>query len=156
MAAHSRSDYAESRVPPRYPPAGRVRVSQRDVVLRWIEQLGLVVARLLRGPGEADLALAAEQVRAAITQILGPLHETVPKLDAASAAGLLHDPERIYGYARLLGLQAAIEQAGGNANFGDTRARAVAMVREAMARATATPPDWAAWLQELDGSGTGE
>ena len=156
MAAHTRSDYAARHVPPRFRRAGRARVSQRDVVLRWIEQLGLVVARLLRGPGEADLALAAEQVRAAITQILGPLHATVPKLDAASAAGLLHDPERIYGYARLLGLQAAIEQAGGNAAFGDTRARAAAMVREAMARATPAPADWGAWLEELDGRGSGK
>jgi hypothetical protein len=125
-------------------------VSQRDVVLRWIEHLGLVVARLLRGPGEADLALAAEQVRAAIAQILGPLHETVPKLDAASAAGLLH------GYARLLGLQAAIEQAGDDATFTSTRARAAAMAREAVSRASGAPPEWGAWLEELEGNGTGE
>jgi hypothetical protein len=131
-------------------------VSQRDVVLRWIEHLGLVVARLLRGPGEADLALAAEQVRAAIAQILGPLHETVPKLDAASAAGLLHDPERIYGYARLLSLQAAIEQAGDDATFTSTRARAAAMAREAVFRAGGAPPEWGAWLEELEGNGTGE
>jgi hypothetical protein len=127
-------------------------VSQRDVVLRWIEQLGLVVARLLRGPGEADLALAAQQVRAAITQILGPLDEAIPRLDAASAAGLLHDPARIYGYARLLGLQAAIEQAGGNARFEDTLARAQAMAHQAISRATAPPPEWVEWLEELAGN----
>jgi hypothetical protein len=128
-------------------------VSQRDVVLRWIEQLGLVVARLLRGPGEADRALAAAQVRAAITQILGPLSDTIPRLDASSAAGLLHDPHRIYGYARLLGLQAALEQADGSARFAETRARAEAMVREALARMHETPPEWGAWLDDLIGGG---
>jgi len=132
------------------------RVSQRDIVLRWIEQLGLVVARLLRGPGEADLALAAEQVRAAITQILGPLHETIPRLDAASAAALLHDPDRIYGYARLLALQAAIEAAGKVPGFEERRDRAAAMAREAVAAAASPPPEWTEWIAALAGTDAGQ
>ena len=128
-------------------------MSQRDVVLRWIEQLGLVVARLLHGPGAADLALVEDQVRAAITQILGPLSETIPRLDVASAAGLLHDPERIYGYARLLALLSAIEQAGGEQAFRDTRLRAEAMAREAVQRSPAPPAEWLAWIEELASAG---
>jgi hypothetical protein len=128
-------------------------VSQRDVVLRWIEQLGLVVARLLHGPGQADLALLEDQVRSAIAQLLGPLSETIPRLDTSSAAGLLHDPERIYGYARLLGLLAAIEQAGGTPTFGETRRRAEAMAKEAVDRSAAPPAEWKAWIEELGATG---
>jgi hypothetical protein len=124
-------------------------VSQRDVVLRWIEQLGLVVARLLHGPGEADLALVEDQVRGAITQILGALSETIPRLDTASAADLLHDPERIYGYARLLGLLAALEQASDKPGFGETRQRAEALAREAVARIATPPAEWLEWIEEL-------
>jgi len=129
-------------------------MSQRDVVLRWIEQLGLVVARLLHGAGAADLALAEHQVREAITSILGPLSETIPRLDVPSSAGLLLDPERIYGYARLLGLLAAIEQAGGRPEFGETRLRAEAMAREALRRAAAPPAEWSRWIEELGAAGT--
>ena len=67
----------------------------------------------------------------------------------ASAAGLLHDPERIYGYARLLGLLAALEQAGGKASYGETRLRAEAIAREAVHRSPAPPAEWIAWIEEL-------
>ena len=128
-------------------------MSQRDVVLRWIEQLGLVVARLLHGPGAADLALAESQVRDALTRILGPLAETIPRLDVASSAGLLHDPERVYGYARLLGLLAAIEQADGRPGFAETRQRAEAMAREAVRLSVSPPAEWVAWIEELGAAG---
>lgn len=130
------------------------RMSQRDIVLRWIEQLALVVARLLHGPGAADLALAEAQVRDAITRVLGPLSETILRVDVASAAFLLADPERIYGYARLLGLLAAIEQADGRPDFGETRLRAEALAREAVRRSVPAPAEWSQWIEELGAAGT--
>lgn len=83
---------------------------QRDVVLRWIEQIARVVRRILQGPGPADLALARTHLEEATAQLLGPLALVVPQLDAPSAAQLLHDPERILSLALLLELEAAVAE----------------------------------------------
>lgn len=89
-------------------------MAQRDVVLRWIQQAARVIARLLRSGKPDDLELAQEEVASALEALLGPLALLIPKLDALSACTVLHDPERIAGYARLLGLQAALFRATGN------------------------------------------
>jgi hypothetical protein len=121
-------------------------VSQRDLVLRWIEQVGRVVARLLHGRGGGDLELAGEQVQDAIGLLLGPLAALLPRLEPASAAELLADPERIFGYARLLALQAAVEQAAGRPAAGHSRDRALALAREALRRSGEPRPEWESWV----------
>lgn len=84
---------------------------QRDVVLRWIEQIVATVRRMLLGPGAVDPAMALPIIDEAIHQLLGPLALLVPRLDVSSAAALLRDPERILGLARLLELRAMALQA---------------------------------------------
>jgi hypothetical protein len=79
---------------------------QRDVVLRWIEQIVATVRRMLLGPDAVDPAMAMPIIDEAIHQLLGPLALLVPRLDVPSAAALLRDPERILGLARLLDLKA--------------------------------------------------
>jgi hypothetical protein len=123
---------------------------QRDVVLRWIEQVSRVVARLLHGPGPIDLELAADQVEAALAHHLGPLHALLPQLEFASAAALLHDPDRLFGYAQLLALLAAVQQAQDDSRAPVTRARALAMAREAIGRDPDAPEEWRAWLAEAE------
>ena len=88
---------------------------QRDLVLRWIEQIALVVRRILYGPGPRDLTLARQHVEHATAQLLGPLALLVPRLEVPSAAELLHDPERLLGLALLLDLEGAIAEAQGDA-----------------------------------------
>jgi len=108
---------------------------QRDVVLRWIEQIALVVRRMLAGPGPVDLDLANDRVDEAIAQLLGPLELLVPRLDAASAAALIGDPDRLDGLAQLLDLRGAIAQAAGKSDeAGRTRERAAAFRAEAARR----------------------
>ena len=68
---------------------------------------------MLLGPGPADLIAARLQVEDAMAQLLGPLALLVPRLEVASAAELLHEPERILGLAMLLELDAAIAEASG-------------------------------------------
>lgn len=96
---------------------------QRDVVLRWIEQIVATVRRMLLGPGAVDPAMAMPFIDEAIHQLLGPLALLVPRLDVPSAVALLRDPERILGLARLLELKAMALQA-------DSRSEEAAVVRQ--------------------------
>ena len=90
-------------------------MTQRDVMLRWIEQIARVVRRMLQGPGPPDLVAARLAVEDAMTQLLGPLALLVPRLEVPSAVELLHDPERILGLALLLDLEASVAEAEGDA-----------------------------------------
>jgi hypothetical protein len=119
------------------PPAGyRRKMTQRDVMLRWIEQIALVVRRMLLGPGPPDLTAARMQVEDAMRELLGPLALLVPRLEVPSAAELLHDPERMLGLALLLDLEASIAEAEG-----ETVAAAHSRERAAGFRAEAESAD---------------
>ena len=39
---------------------------QRDLILRWLEQLALVIRRLLYGPGPVDIELAEHRLAEAL------------------------------------------------------------------------------------------
>ncbi len=125
-------------------------MTQRDAVLRWIEQIAKVVARMLYGPGPIDLDLAADQVEAALAQHVGSLTLLLPQLDVPSAATLLNEPERIFGYAQLLGLLGAVQHARGEAAALTTHARAIAFAREAIGRSLEAPRAWHDWLAEAE------
>jgi hypothetical protein len=128
-------------------------MTQRDVLLRWIEQVARVIERLLHGPGPVDLELARDQIEAAIAQHLGPLQAVLPRLDLPSAAGLLHDPDRIYGYAQLLALLSAVEQAANAPAAAGTRVRAIALAREALTRCSSPPEEWRRWVEAAERPG---
>ena len=107
-------------------------MTQRDFVLRWIEEIVRTVHRMLFGPGPVDVASAEARVSDAIAQLLGPLTLLVPRLDVPSAADLLGDGDRIISLAELLDLQAAVEDAGGKTDQARlTRERAAAFREEA-------------------------
>ncbi len=130
---------------------------QRDIVLRWIEQIARLVARLLRGGAAADLAAARDQVEEATAGLLGPLAELMPRLEAGSAAELLGDPDRIFGYAQLLDLDATIAAALGLPGAGrDQRERAVAFAREALRRRPEPTPEWESWIAARTQADAGE
>jgi hypothetical protein len=120
---------------------------QRDLVLRWIEQLAQLIARLLRARSQPELLAARDQVAEATAGLLGPLSGLVPRLELESAAELLVDPDRIFGYARLLDLEGAITEAlGDGAAAADARARALGFARIALKRSRDPLPDWEAWI----------
>ena len=106
---------------------------QRDVVLRWIEQIVATVRRMLLGPDAVDPAMAMPIIDEAIHQLLGPLALLVPRLDVPSAAGLLRDPERILGLARLLELKAMALEADNRSEAAELRKRATAFQQAANA-----------------------
>ena len=108
---------------------------QRDVVLRWIEQIALVIRRILFGPGQPDLVLVRNHLDEAMQQLLGPLATLVPRLDPPSAAALLHDPERLQGLALLLELEAELLVAQGDAPAAATLRERAAAFRQVMPHA---------------------
>ncbi len=132
-------------------------MTQRDLVLRWLEQLGALIRRLIQGGGPADLELALERVREALAQQLGTLAPVAARLDPPSVAALLHDADRIYGYARLLGFEAAVLQAQGReTEWQVARDRAMALARLALLRAgDETPEEWRQWVAEMGGKPEG-
>ena len=125
---------------------------QRDLVLRWIEQLGRLVARLVGLGGKAELASARDQVAEATINLLGPLSLLVPRLETASAAELLADPDRIFGYAQLLDLDGAISEAIGEKDAAtESRRRALEFAREGLARLAEPRKEWEQWIAERVG-----
>ena len=125
---------------------------QRDLVLRWIEQLGRLVARLVGLGGKAELGAARDQVAEATINLLGPLSMLVPRLETASAAELLADPDRIFGYAQLLDLDGTISDAMGEKDAAvESRRRAVEFAREALSRLTEPRREWEQWIAERVG-----
>jgi len=127
---------------------------QRDLVLRWIEQLGRLVARLLGAGGKAELAVARDQVQEATLNLLGPLAALVPRLETESAAELLADPDRIFGYAQLLDLDGAISEGMGDAaGAAESRRRALEFARCAVPRSTDPRPDWEKWITSRTSDG---
>jgi len=121
---------------------------QRDIVLRWIAQLAAIIARLLRRDPKLSLELARQYLEEAEAQTLGPLGPLVAKLDAESAARLLDDPYRIYGYGQILALASALTRVEGSPEEAEALARrAVAMGRAAIDRADDPPDEWIEWVE---------
>lgn len=124
---------------------------QRDIILRWIEQISAIIARLLRRDPTVSLDLARQYLEEAESQVLGPLRGLIPHLDPSSAAQLLGDPDRIWGYGQTLALRSALQQAEGTGDQAAILAgRALAMGREACRRADPPPDEWVAWVAQAE------
>lgn len=126
---------------------------QRDLVLRWLEQLRLLIARVVRGERDAGTELAEMEVDRALGQLLGGAGGLVDRLDAPSAAALLGDPYRTFGYAEALALKSALVKARGGpaAEVAGLVARSLALAREAVRRCPDPPPEWSEWLAAAEG-----
>lgn len=117
---------------------------QRDTVLRWIDTISALIARILRGDRTASIDLARQQLDEARAMLLGPVEALLPHLDPVRAADLLADPHRIYGYAQLLALESGLARASG-AEWRPGALRAVALARLAAARIDPAPTAWLEW-----------
>ncbi len=124
---------------------------QRDLLLRWLEQISALIAKLLRRDPTVDAAFIEERLAEAEEQLLGPVRKLVDRLEPESAAELLSDPFRIYGYAQLLAFRSAIARLGGRVEEANDQAgRALVLSREAIRRADPVPTDWPAWVAALE------
>ena len=125
---------------------------QRDLVLRWLEQIRALVARILRGDPGVQIELAEAEIDAAIGQLLGTGEALFERLEPETVASILGDPTRIYGYAQLLALRSALLGARGvpPEAAAALRARALRLGRAAIQKSDPVPPDWAEWVASIE------
>lgn len=122
---------------------------QRDLVLRWIEQIARLVARLAHGAGTPteEIVQARAQITELVRGLLGGVAPLAPRLAPSSAAALLPDAEKLWQYAQLLDLDAALLEALGQGDeAARQRTRALAFGEIAAARLPETPAEWKEWL----------
>ena len=108
---------------------------QTDYVLRLIESLGALLARVrkMRDDGEHEAALA--EIERTVGELLGPSGSLVAQLDTATAAQLLGDPRRLDAWAHLLAAEGDVREAQGHAPAAEaTRRRALELALEAVER----------------------
>ncbi len=119
---------------------------QRDYILRMIEQLAEAMARIVGARKAGDLHQARQLLRETADGLFGPLCGMLEKVDAASAAMLLADGEKIRAYAALVVEEANIlEQEGELGRAKSLRRRALDLYLEAVAKkATLRESDHAA------------
>jgi hypothetical protein len=77
-------------------------IRERDYILKMIEQLAAALSRVAGLKTAGKLDEAGDEIRNTADAILGPLANTVDALDAASAAKLLGNRQKIGVYAALV------------------------------------------------------
>ncbi len=109
-----------------------------------------MVARIAHGAGTPveELREARTQIATLVHGLLGPVAPLVPRMTVDSASALLPDADKLWQYAQLLDLDAAILAALGDGDEGARqRARAVAFGEIASARLPEVPEEWGRWLE---------
>jgi hypothetical protein len=81
-------------------------ITQRDYILRVIEQLGQVVTRVVEHVTKHEYEPAMAAVDEAERALLGDQLRSLKHLDATSAALFLHNPDRVRGWALLVAQRA--------------------------------------------------
>jgi hypothetical protein len=110
--------------------------SREDYLLRIIRQMGAVLARMLGLKNGGQVQEALQTLDDAEGELLGPMAQVVPRLDSATAAHVLGEPQRIAAWARLLHERAGLlRMAGDEAGAALTAGRARELAAEAQARA---------------------
>ena len=123
--------------------------SREDYLLRIIRQMGAVLARMLGLKNGGQVQEALQTLDDAEGELLGPQADVVPRLDSATAAHVLGEPQRIAAWARLLHeradlLRLAGDEAGARSSesapgAGRRSAGTAAGVREGRSRAAGPP-----------------
>lgn len=89
---------------------------QRDYILRMIERITAVLARVLKRRNEGDLEGARVDLAAATAELLGASGPLLPFVDARTAVDLLSDGERVTLFARLLVAESTLAGEAGGAH----------------------------------------
>jgi len=75
---------------------------QRDYILRLIERIAAVLARVMKRKSEGDAVGARGELRQAYGEVLGPAGAMAQMADSRTAANLVGDARRIHLWCRLL------------------------------------------------------
>ena len=135
---------------------------RQDYMLRMIEQAFEVMRRIRKRRQSGDLALALRDADGSLDDLLGPAAAIAVRLDSATAAQLIREPERVALWARItaekadvlreLGDDPAARAAGRRALelaleawlLEDEQRRLTPDLRDALAEALALARPWAA------------
>ncbi|HEX6909656.1 MAG TPA: hypothetical protein VF142_04665 [Longimicrobium sp.] len=110
--------------------------SRDDWLIRELQVLGAVIARMRGLKGGGQLHEARQALDDAEGELLGPLAGVVPRLDSATAAHIVAEPRRIAAWARLLHERAdLLRLAGDEAGAAALEQRAAELAAEGWARA---------------------
>lgn len=110
--------------------------SRDDHLLRLIQQMGAVLARMLGLKNGGQVREALQALGDAQGELLGPLAGVLPRMDSATAAILLGDPTRIAAWARVVHERAGLLRLRGDPADADAEERrANELAREALGRA---------------------
>lgn len=115
---------------------------QRDWLQRLIEQLAAAVARVLGLRREGRLEEARQELERAAVEAAGLGLSLLERLDPASAARLVREPERLAALARLALERSRLERDAGEVEAaGRWHERAVALGDLSTARGAAADPE---------------
>lgn len=110
--------------------------SRDDWLLRLLQQMGAVIARMLGLKNGGQIQEALQTLDDAQGELLGPLAGVVTRVDPATAAHMLGEPRRIAAWARLLHERAdLLRLTGDEAGAASAAGQARALAAEALARA---------------------
>lgn len=110
--------------------------SREDYLLRMIRELGAVIARMLGQKNGGQVQEAMATLDEAEGELLGAHAQVVPRVDSATAAHILAEPQRIAAWARLLHERADLLRLAGDPDGAALLAvRARELAAEARARA---------------------
>lgn len=128
-------------------------LTQRDYILRLLEAVAAAIARALRRRKDGDLAGARDEVRDAVTALLGPLAPVSAYTDARTMGNLIGEPRRIAAWAQLLAEDATtLREMGDVTGATQLEQRAVELLVEARRRGP-LEKDAATLLDALHGPG---
>lgn len=124
---------------------------KRDYILRMIAQIRQMVQAVIgrvRENEDAEEPLA--QARESVSALLGPMADVAQRLDSASAAQMVNDPDVLAAWAQVVAAEAEVHRAAGDAASADALSRrALELALEAHQRALADDPELLALIERL-------
>jgi HPt (histidine-containing phosphotransfer) domain-containing protein len=124
---------------------------KRDYILRMIAQLRQLAEALVgKVRQNEDSAEVRAQAREALAALLGPMSDVVQRLDSASAAQMVNDPDVLAAWAHVVAAEADAHRASGDAaTAGALSRRALELALEAHQRTLADVPELLALIARL-------
>lgn len=124
---------------------------KRDYILRMIAQVRrLAEAVIGKVRGGEDAAEALAQARASVRELLGPMADVAQRLDSASAAQMVNDPDILSAWAHVTAAESEAHRAAGDAAAADALARrALELALEARQRALKDGPELRELIDQL-------
>ena len=108
---------------------------EKDFIMREIERIVAVIARILQLKQHDDLDGALEVIQHSYTELFGPLGEFLAQTDVATVTQLITDPVQMAGLARLLRVEANVRESAGDSTAADAiKRRALELAVEAYRR----------------------